>query len=49
MKSEAQIRDLLEQYQFDRKMDIEYGIQNNEFTRTDLIMNILKWVLDEDK
>lgn len=48
MRSEIQIRDLLEQYQFDREIEKEYGIESKKVTRTDLIIYILKWVLDED-
>lgn len=49
MKSENQIKNLLEQYEFDRQIKKQYGIDKNNYTRSDLIIHILKWVLaDED-
>jgi len=48
MKSEEQIKDLLEQYEFDREIEKQCGIEREKYTRSDLIINILKWVLDED-
>lgn len=49
IKTEKQIRDLLEQYEYERKLEKSVGIQSDKFTRNDLIIRILKWVLDEDR
>ncbi len=45
MKSEEQIKDLLEQYKFDKERNITYPPPT---MINDFIIDILKWVLDEN-
>ena len=49
IKSEQRIRELLEQYEYERKLEKSVGIQSDKFTRDDLIIHILKWVLDDEE
>lgn len=49
IKSEQRIRELLEQYKYERKLEKSVGIQSDKFTRDDLIIHILKWVLDDEE
>lgn len=49
MKSKEQVKDLLEQYEFDKEMDNTYFPENKDkYQRRDLIIDILKWVLEDD-
>lgn len=45
MKSEERIRGLLKQYEFDKQMGITYPPST---MINDFIIDILKWVLDEE-
>jgi len=47
MKSEKRIGDLLEQYEFDREMDKIY-FPEITYSHRDIVINILKWVLEDD-